>query len=188
VPGRVGNAVTFDGVDDFVSRPGTASLDNIIDAVTVEAWINIRAFGVNQYRGIVSKRSPLVVDGCLVGYGFVSSWGEGRDVWFAVHPEGRNDCGNWVTAGMTLSLNQWYHVVGTYDSATGRQKIYVNGSLRNTHTWAVGTRIRASIGTPLEIGRNHQIGWVFNGLIDEVRIHNRALSATEIRTIFNATR
>jgi len=187
--GQVRQAASFDGVDDRVEILNRPTLDNITDAVTVEAWINTRAFGVNQYRGMVVKRSPLTADGCLVGYGFVSSWGDGRDVWFAMHPEGvPSSCGNWVTANTALSLNNWYHVVGTYDSITGRQKIYINGSLRNTRTWTVGTRIRVSTGTPLEIGRNQHSFWSFNGLIDEVRIYNRALSASEVRANFNAGR
>ena len=180
--------LTFDGANDFINRSGTTSLDNITDAVTVEAWINTRAFGVNQYRGMVSKRSPHVIDGCQVGYGLVSSWGhghEGRDVWFAVHTEATlSDCGNWVEANMTLSLDRWYHIVGTYDSTTGRQQIYVDGFLRNTRNWAIGTRIRVSTGTPLKIGRNYLAHWVFNGFIDNVRIYNRALTAEEVRISF----
>jgi len=175
-------------VDDFIRVSSHPSLDNVIDAVTVEAWINIRERGVNEYRGIVVKQSPHIVDGCRVGYGFVSSWGSGDSIWFAVHPEGRNDCDNWVMPGMIFSLNNWYHIVGTYSSITGRQEIYVNGSLRGTRLWPINTRIRASVGTPLEIGRNTMAGWEFNGLIDEVRIYNRALSATEIMANFNATR
>ena len=183
--GIIGSALEFDGVDDFVNVGASASLDNITKAVTVEAWAKANTYGTNEYRGIVSKRSPLIIDGCRVGYGLVSSWGDGRSVWFGVHMEGVSDCGNWVDPGITtLALGQWYHLVGTYDSTTGKQKIYIDGSLKGTRSWAVGTRIRSSVGTSLEIGRNHHPGWNFDGLIDQARIYSRALDLAQIQKLY----
>jgi hypothetical protein len=74
-----------------------------------------------------------------------------------------------------LALNTWTHIATTYDGANMR--IYVNGVL-------VATRAQAgnlAVGNQaLRIGGNNVSGEFFKGLIDEVRIYNRALSAAEI--------
>ncbi len=78
--------------------------------------------------------------------------------------------------GTALSANTWAHLASTYDGANLR--LYVNGSLVKT-TAATGT-ITVSTGA-LRIGANSI--WTdeaFQGLIDEVRIYNRALTASEL--------
>ena len=162
---------------------------NITNAITIATWVKVSALGTNQYRGIISKKSPNVTNGCQVGYGLVSSWGSGQDVWFGLHTdESTIDCNNWVQGGATLSLDKWYHVAGTYESTTGKQKIYIDGRLKNTRGWTIGTKIKSSAGTLLEIGRNHNSAWVFNGLIDEVRIYDEALTSMQIQTIYAQTK
>jgi hypothetical protein len=85
-----------------------------------------------------------------------------------------------------LPLNVWSHIAVTYTTAAGPAsstlRFYVNGALVRTLTTAVNQNILA--GTqPLRIGNsNASISEGFNGLIDEIRIYNRALSATEIVT------
>ena len=74
-----------------------------------------------------------------------------------------------------LSLNTWTHIATTYDGVT--QNFYVNGEL-------VGSRAQAgtiAVGTgALRIGGNNSFsGEFFEGLIDEVRVYNRALTRDE---------
>jgi hypothetical protein len=80
-----------------------------------------------------------------------------------------------------LPLNTWSHVAVTYTTAAAGStlRLYVNGALVRTVT---GTNQNIVAGTqPLRIGNsNASISEGFNGLIDEVRIYNRALSAAEI--------
>jgi hypothetical protein len=77
-----------------------------------------------------------------------------------------------------LPLGTWSHVAVTYDGAN--QRLYVNGvqvaSRAQTGSMALGNG-------PLRIGGNGS--WAtefFQGLIDDVRVYNRALTATEIAT------
>jgi hypothetical protein len=80
-----------------------------------------------------------------------------------------------MTTPAALALNVWTHIAVTYDGATLR--LYRNGaqigSRAQTGNIAVGNQ-------PLRIGGNNVSGEFFNGLIDEVRVYNRALSAAEI--------
>ena len=76
-----------------------------------------------------------------------------------------------------LLLGAWTHLAVTYDGAS--LKLYVNGS--QVGSKAQSGPIPTSTG-PLRIGGNTIWGEYFAGLIDEVRVYNRALSAAEIQT------
>jgi hypothetical protein len=79
-----------------------------------------------------------------------------------------------------LALNAWSHLASTYDGSTLR--LYVNGVLVSS-TAAAGS-LAASSGV-LRIGGNGVWPEWFAGLIDEVRVYNRALTAGEIQTDTN---
>ncbi|HYK50479.1 MAG TPA: LamG domain-containing protein, partial [Terriglobales bacterium] len=79
-----------------------------------------------------------------------------------------------------LTTNTWTHFAGTYDGMTLR--LYVNGtqvaSRAQTGPIAISTNA-------LQIGGDSIYGQYFPGKIDEIRIYNRALSATEIQSDMN---
>ena len=75
----------------------------------------------------------------------------------------------------SLPINQWTHLAVTYDAKVLR--LYVNGVEVSSKSW-VGT-IKTSTN-PLQIGGDTDYDLHFKGLIDEVRIYNRALTASEI--------
>ncbi|HBU07276.1 MAG TPA: hypothetical protein DEB09_04295, partial [Candidatus Magasanikbacteria bacterium] len=83
------------------------------------------------------------------------------------------------TASTTLSVNNWYHIVGTYNGNTS--SIYINGVLNtstNSGSFSIGSNTSS-----LSIG-----GYVsnyFNGNLDDVRVYNRALSTQEIEKLYN---
>jgi hypothetical protein len=84
-----------------------------------------------------------------------------------------------VVATFPLVTNNWYYVAGTYDGAYAR--LYINGNFNNQ---AAGTGSISTSALPLTIGGGSGIN--FNGLLDDVRIYNRALSAAEIQALYNA--
>jgi hypothetical protein len=85
-----------------------------------------------------------------------------------------------VVGTQQLPLNQWSHLVTTYDRATLR--LYVNG-LQVAQRLQTGL-IPTSNG-PLRIGGNSIWGEYFKGRIDEIRIYNRALTSSQIQTDMN---
>src|SRR5439155_13067678 len=87
--------------------------------------------------------------------------------------------GNEVATGVDLPLNTWTHLAGTFDGAT--YSLYMNGQLLSTAPGTLGQTNTA----PLKIGGSGDSA-TFGGLIDEVEIFNRALTASEIQSIFNA--
>lgn len=99
----------------------------------------------------------------------------------------RQDCWRWMSSSLFLLLtilvvllDKWTHIAGTYDSATGKAKIYVNGELRNM---TIGEGLlsrdwlsRAGIG-------DHKAARPLMGFIDEFRIYNYALPKADIEAL-----
>ena len=89
-----------------------------------------------------------------------------------------------VTSSNTITLNAWNHVAATFASSTlaSDAHVYINGvePTYKTSQDAVGGRINDSSWSVL-MGN---LGGTFNGLIDEVRVYNRALSAQEVKYLY----
>jgi hypothetical protein len=165
--GRFGRALSFDGVNDWVTVADAASLDST--RVTVEAWVYPTT--LSGWRTTVLKERA----GGLV-YGLYA------------HDNAPNPAMTIAMSGVdqsasgsaSLPLNTWTHLAATYDGTTIR--LFVNGVQAGTR--AVSGSLAASTG-PLRIGGNAVWGEYFSGRIDEVRIYNRALSAAEIQADMN---
>jgi hypothetical protein len=84
----------------------------------------------------------------------------------------------------TISLNSWQHVVVTFDVSLSSEqvKIYVNGIQRGVGTRTSTIPVNSE---SLYIGNRAGLDRTFNGIIDEVRIYNRALSQEEINASYN---
>src|SRR5262249_44670786 len=171
--GRVGNGLYFDGIDDNVTVPDSASL-HLSSSFTLSAWVN-PTVAQSDFTTALAKNTA------------------SDHVYFLYATSGSGYCGNtgFPLAGANLSgaqqvicnssglpLNTWSYLTSTYDGSNF--KYYVNGSLSQTVPFS-GT-IDPSTGT-LQIGASH-FGENFKGFIDEVRIYSRALSDTEIQTIY----
>ncbi|WP_307043570.1 LamG-like jellyroll fold domain-containing protein [Streptomyces achromogenes] len=93
-----------------------------------------------------------------------------------------------ATASTAAPLNTWTHLVGVFDSANGSMKLYVNGaqagSATNTSPWT-GTG-------PLTVGGTKTAGGatsdVVNGEVGDVQVYQRALSATDVTSLYGKGR
>ncbi|HZT60235.1 MAG TPA: LamG-like jellyroll fold domain-containing protein [Pyrinomonadaceae bacterium] len=168
--GIVGQAFSFDGVDDDVTAPNTAAIDPTTTA-SVEAWVNL-----NQLPSAAGHTMHVMSVGNNAASNFDLTVETTNHFRFLIGSTGTVDS---VTSVQT---NTWYHVVATWDS-TAAMKIYVNGVLENTNATA---QTRTANGAPLLIGNFPAAGTPFNGLIDELSIYNRVLTATEVKNIYDA--
>jgi hypothetical protein len=161
--GRHGGALQFDGVNDSVRIPDHNELD-LTSAMTLEAWVRPSALG-SIWRTVIFKEQA-----AHMTYALYAGAGDSRPTGQA-YVGGQKD----ARAGSTLATNTWTHLAATYDGAS--LKLYVNGAV--VRTLAVTGNMTVSTG-PLKLGGNAIWSEWFAGLMDDVRIYNRALSAAEI--------
>ncbi len=163
--GKFGRTLSFDGVNDLVTVPDGDALD-FARNMTLEAWVNPTTI-TGAWRTVAIKERP----GGLV-YALYAGTDNGRPG--ANVFAGGNEFDAFGTSQITL--NTWTHLAMTLDATTLR--LYVNGT--QVATRGVSLSMAASTGA-LKIGGNNVWPEWFKGLIDEVRVYNRALTATEIQ-------
>jgi hypothetical protein len=168
--GKNGGSLSFDGVNDWVTVVDANDLD-LANGMTLSAWVNPTGAGAD-WQTVMLKESP----GFMV-YALYADTDTARPSAHVVI--GGSDLDTRGTS--TVANNAWTHLTATYDGANLR--LYVNGTLVSTR--AVTGSMSASNG-PLRIGGNATWGEWFGGLIDNVRLYGRALSAAEVQADMNA--
>ena len=167
VPGKSGNALSFDGSDDVVT------IQNFVPPPqgTIVFWIN---------PALVKSKERIL--------------GAGGDyeVWLRGNGELKNELfdGGSSTTGTgpgALNADEWNHVATTYDSTTTTVEIYLDGELR-----VAGTAEVPSTPTETTLLFGHRggasAGEHYEGLLDDVRIHDHVLPEMEIDALANPPR
>jgi len=173
--GKIAGALAFDGVDDYVEIPDTNL--NLTSQVTLSAWVNIKSRTTRQ--AIVGQwnyiDSPAKQSVLLDARGDID-----QRFGFSLSNDGTDATRTTVYSEQRFLPETWYHVVGTYDGSI--MKLYINGEMESSASKTGNIFIS---NTEWLIGAlNSGTDAYFNGIIDDVRIYNRALSETEVRQIF----
>ena len=179
--GHLNGALDFDGTGDFVTYWHPDEFD-ITGSITVSAWVKVTAWD-KSWQTIVSM---------------YSSWSMRRDTTAAYWELPRHDAFGFFTQGTgqpretfattPLDDGQWHHVAGTYDRATGKQYVYTDGMLEASSQGTVGAPMNVDPACIFTVGAQNETGNVsFNGLIDDVRIYDRALNESEIEQLMLTT-
>lgn len=169
---KAGGCLSLGGVNSYVVA---SSIPNLTGAFTVEAWATTPVVQDSTYDAIVSKFSSGPYNGWFIRRNSNSSV-----VNITIYNNGSSTA---YIAGPTIIANAWTYYAVTFDGTS--VKFYVNGVLIGS----AGSVIVGSATTNFAIGGNYggsTENW--NGYIDEVRIYNRALTATEIQDQYNALR
>ena len=172
VEGYLGDALSFDGVDDYVNCGNDASLTSV-DSVSVTAWIKMSATGRDQK--IASNQN-----GSTGGYK-LGVYSGNSQVEFEIRTAANTAILNrTATGGVVPDRDVWYHVVGVYDKGKAL-RTYVNGKLDRE----LATTEVAGISTgALMLGReSYSSAYYWLGLMDDVRVYNKALTEPEIQKV-----
>jgi hypothetical protein len=170
--GTVGNALSFDGSGGYVEMPHSANLA-ITDEITIEAWIKMLGPTTEDYQRVFSK---CIWELAVNNDGF---WGG------LLHGVTDTAPPNWVNAITYVSLNEWHHLAFTYSHLDSKIRMYIDGdpdAVEDADT--VGAKMTVSTHS-IFIGQIPCTwGYLerpFNGIIDEVAVYSRALTATEMQ-------
>ena len=170
VAGKIGKALQFDGVDDYVDVPH-AEILTASNEVTVMAWINTSRHGgpgTEGWQGIIAKgNAPR-------SYSFYTESGGGLH--FSVGPGGAYIG---TVSSTQVPLNEWVHVCAMVIS--GQHQYYINGEKAGT-SGSGSVLPGAQDSANVVIGRTQEgAGRSFLGMIDDPRIYMRALTQEEVQ-------
>jgi len=151
---------------DLIDQTDPLNTDS--GAVTVSSWVKLTDVG-SWYNLIYSRGDSVFRVGVLgTGWGGTPLLRVGTTDYYG---------------GSAFPWNQWTHIAYTFDDALNTVKIYINGKLDYTNTSATAT-IPATTNNSY-IGFSPGSGYYANGLIDEVKVYNSALTEDEIKLDYN---
>lgn len=165
-------ALSFDGVDDYVALPDLGSQD----ILAVSLWVNVASIG--------SLTSIIHSDG----------WGTPGQIHMHLRADGllqfsvSSNSSTFVSTfafGTELPLNTWTHLTYVYDSTAQHFDLIVNGG-EFTESLDYTTAYPPLLG-PAQLGNWSDGARPFDGMMDDLRIYNSALTVTDTQTIMRDT-
>jgi len=167
--GITANAGYFDGIDDYIRIPSHPSL-NLQQAITLNFWM--------QIDGAITEEAYVLSHGSWENRWKISMLTEGLLRWTIKTDKGVVD----LDSKTVLKADTLYNVCVTYNGA--KAEIYINGKLNSAENW---TGLMATTAFDLTIAQ-HMPGdnqYNYCGILDDIRIYNRALDAGEIMALYD---
>ena len=166
--GKFGNGVSLDGTNDYVSVANPSTLNFGTSNFTLALWIKRQATGVEHT--IFSKTAN-------------ASWGSGGKEFFINASNNRLGFGGFgigelFSTGTITNDGLWHHVALTFVDSSNTITFYIDGVASGSGT----LNLSADVGSHVVKLGGHPSGHYFRGQVDEFRIFNRALSASEVQT------
>jgi hypothetical protein len=205
-PGVKGTAMRFDGFSSYIeAMPPLRSADDEEEGalpreISIESWVALGSYPWNW--------APILTVGKYKVTGFYFGIDSSGRVGF--HMSDATSVWHEANSGVDaktklgLDIQKWYHVVGTYSPEEGL-KVYVNGELAgsyNDFTFERGV-VYSDMDKGFLIGKNREDlaptepirDWAtypsrysFDGIIDEIKVHGKALSAGEVARMYRSVR
>lgn len=188
-PGVMGNGLLFDGYSTYIAhRIKEREVNRKTEyrsELSIGVWVAPRSYEwgfEGKLSAIVNRYNMDRKQGYLLGMFRHGSWS------FQVGLEGGDWKELWSPDGLELPKNKWSYVNAVFDGNQGEMKLYFNGSEIASAELPRNSRLAEAVDTELLIGKNnHSSQWagvfslhMFSGIMDELKIYNRALNAEEI--------
>jgi hypothetical protein len=179
VPGKSGGAIALDGKERYVSLPNSDILDRVQEsAYTVACW-----FKPNSRPGDPHDAAYAVLVKSAAHEGVTYN----ADQKFVMDHVLANNTVVSAVSATTFPPGAYYHVAGVVNRSEGAVRIFVNGKLEGSATFASGGASRDfknetwKIGIALPSGGPQRLS--ADGIVDDVRIYSRALQAGDLKSI-----
>jgi len=170
--GVLGNAMSFDGLGDYIAIPDDPSLD-LVSEYSLRAWIKPGNLA-GWTRSILMKRASPYAS---LNYELYQHYGEIHSFFYDGGFRG-------AKTGSVLTSGVWHDLVTTWDGVY--MKIYMDGVLRATSD-DLSAYSPATNDLAIDVGGEvSQTNWWFYGAIDEVAIYNQALTQAEVENLHSA--
>jgi hypothetical protein len=169
--GVCGNALSFDGVNDYTRTD--SNITSGFTALTVSLWIKPTG-GAGTYRCAIHKSTDTSI-------GSSEYWAGISQGNFLTITIGAGNSVGWAAGETTITpvLGTWYFLTATWNGTTVR--VYIDGIEVKNYTLTIKT----NINYPTRLGASSDgASYQYSGLIDEVRLYNRALSAAEVKQLY----
>lgn len=176
IAGKVGGGLDFGSTGEYLTVP-TFPIDSSTNVISFAAWVYADGVGLESLIGDASQGSSS---------GYIWSYLNGTNViWQYRHSSGNGT--DWETNSgfLTGFTNTWVHLVLVADYNAKQLKVYRNGQLAAVDT-ITNTPIFPAVSRPRYIA-SYNTSPDYNGRLDDVRLYARALSASEVQALYNAT-
>lgn len=164
VSGRIGQAITLDGADDYVEIKHSDDFQwNLENSYSISVWVLVDKLQ-NNWTGLVTKSRD------------ISPW---SGLW--ISPDNKWHSANAIfESAQNVIEKRWYHVVIVQNTEISQHKLYIDGELKET-----GSPVAQTDVGDIWIGGAKTTSEFFEGKIDELRIYAIALSEDKIKSIYN---
>lgn len=162
--GRLGQGLSFDGVDDYVTVTDASPI-SLTSAMTTSFWFKTATTSAQMF---IDKRAST--------NNSYEAGVTGGNLYFLV------DTGSAVSATTTVSTfadNEWHHFAGVYDGAN--VSLYIDGVLKDAPTQ---TGSMTDTTDNLIIGADTDLANEMSGVLDDIRLYNRAFDSTEVKSLY----
>ena len=187
--GRIGQALEFDGVNDWVDMGAAPTVRNF-SQYTASMWFNLSGIDADNVTSTLywesinvssNVRFKLMVNGVGNAYGV-----QDNSLTFRFRDTDAATPININSTHDIIKLNTWHHAVAVFDSINDVQYLYLDGSLVASGSNVVSTVSNTAPADTIKIGQEGAVAGDEStiGLIDDVRIYNRALSSDEIKRLY----
>ena len=178
--GVVDGGLDFDGSNDYVDA---GTFDVVGSGITLMAWFNAEAIATDDGRFVSKASGPNEAD----AWWQLSTTDSGSNRYLRMRIRAGGTTTTLADSSVNLSTGQWYLATATYDNASGEMKLYLDGVEVASRAHAVGGALDTNPAVPVALGANGTAERFFNGILDDVRVYNRALDATEIQDYYDAS-
>jgi hypothetical protein len=174
-------AFDFNGTSDYITVPGSSSINAITSEITMTAWVNFTSTGSSQN----------IMERWLCGAGvderafnlYINATG---NILFGLSNDGTSTNSKWLTSQDSVIGNQWTHVAATSDGTS--MKIYINGVLDANTLVSPSSIFVPSGDVHICKWEYSSTSWInsFKGALDDIKLYHRALTLQEIQNEYSA--